>query len=161
MESCSTTGFAAPGAPGQERYAHAAQILCGIGPIAGADHALGSAMKVLLAMSDSSREVLAELLRDDGYSVATVGEHEAMRHLTHPCADVVIVNMRHSNMQRVTAIRAALSPETCLIVVSARSHRCADVLRAGASEFFAKPLNYTSLLHYLQSVASNPNVAFA
>lgn len=106
-------------------------------------------------MSDSSREVLGELLRGDGFTVSATGDdrESVVAHLAAKQPDVVILNLQHSDMRCVAFVRAALGAEARLVVVSALSHCGIASVQAGASEFFAKPLNYAELLRYLQATA--------
>ncbi len=123
---------------------------------AGADSAFaGGVMHVLIAQNDSAREVLAELLRDDGFEVSTAcDEHQAVNRMGICEPDAVILELQPSNLDSIRRFREFRSSgaEIPVVVVSSLSHYAADAIRAGAAEFFSKPIDYGRLLGFLRSV---------
>jgi DNA-binding NtrC family response regulator len=115
-------------------------------------------MHVLIAQNDSSREVLGELLREDGFEVSTArDEHQAATRMGMCLPDAVILDLQLVSLIRIRSFREFRRSgiETPVIVVSSLSHFAGDAIRAGASEFFSKPIDYGRLLGFLRSVVSD------
>ena len=118
-------------------------------------------MHVLIAQNDSAREVLAELLREDGFEVSTANdEHQAVSRMSICQPDAVILELQPSNLAVIRRFREFRRPgiEIPVVVVSSLSHCAADAIRAGATEFFSKPIDYGRLLGFLRSVVRDASL---
>lgn len=118
-------------------------------------------MHVLIAQNDSSREVLAELLRGDGFEVSTArDERQAEKQISLRRPDAIILELQRTNLGSIQWFRDVRRSgvEIPIVVMSSLSHYAVDAIRDGASEFFSKPIDYSRLLGFLRSVVTDASL---
>ncbi len=114
--------------------------------------------RVLVVDDDAAiRQVMAEVLRDEGYVVMEASDGEiALEFARHDPPDMILMDLRMPKLDGVSAIRALKSdPTTALIPIIAMS--AGNVLRAEAEQLpvaavISKPFELDALL---ESIAIN------
>jgi two-component system, chemotaxis family, chemotaxis protein CheY len=117
-------------------------------------------MAILLVEDDEGcQEALAELLSDEGYRVAVVGDgHEAVLYLqTHAQPELIILDLMMPEMDGLEFRRRQLeNPDWAhipVIIVSARPDTRRIALQLGVDDSFTKPMSFQELLHVIQNRA--------
>lgn len=110
-------------------------------------------MTVLVAEDDRDiREVLADLLRDEGYTVLTAGDGvEAMESIARDHPDVVLLDLwmpRKSGGEVLEELHE-LRDQPPVLVLSASLHRAAGIV---ADATLAKPFDVDELLSALEAI---------
>ncbi len=112
-------------------------------------------MKAKILISDDSaqmRMILKEILVRGGYEVIGEAENgkEAVEMYNHHKPDVVILDLSMPQMDGIDALKAIkeLHPDVRAVMQSAMGQQrlVVDAIRAGASEFFIKPLQAERVL---------------
>lgn len=114
--------------------------------------------KVLLA-EDSARmrSILKDLLLRNGYEIAGEAENgeEAVRFFNELRPDVVIMDLIMPGMTGIEALKAIKMDDSKARVVMASSlgqqHLVIEALRAGAADFFIKPLQAEAVIEALHN----------
>ncbi len=103
----------------------------------------------------NARTALAELLRDEGYTVETAADgFKALPKLEEFAPDLVLTDLRMPGMDGLELMRKArtLDPETVVVLMTA--HGAVDsalaAMRQGAADYLAKPINLEELVIVLQ-----------
>lgn len=112
-------------------------------------------MTVLIAEDDRDiREVLAELLSDEGYDVLTARDGvEALESITRDHPDIVVLDLwmpRMSGGEVLNELRASSGEHPFVLVLSASVNRAGDVL---ADAKLAKPFEVKDLLDALAEIS--------
>jgi two-component system, chemotaxis family, chemotaxis protein CheY len=117
-------------------------------------------MAILLVEDDEGcQEALAELLCDEGYRVAVVGDgHEAMLYLqTHALPELIILDLMMPEMDgqefRERQLQDPIWSQVPVIIVSARPDTRRIAMRLGVDDSFTKPMSFQELLHVIQNRA--------
>lgn len=114
--------------------------------------------KILLA-EDSARmrSILKDLLLRNGYEIAGEAENgeEAVRFFNDLRPDVVILDLVMPGMSGIEALKAIKMDDPKARVVMASSlgqqHLVIEALRAGAVDFFIKPLQVEAVIEALRN----------
>ena len=118
---------------------------------------------VILVVDDleTNREILADILRDDGYMVRTASNGaEALRMAA--CADVILLDMFMPGMDGLTVCRLLqANPQTehiPVLFLSGCMNSCVRklALEAGAHDFLEKPITATALRSKLAAARHMP-----
>jgi CheY-like chemotaxis protein len=108
---------------------------------------------VLVVDDDDAREALAELLRDEGYAVATARDGaQAMQRLAVHVPDLVLLDIVMPNttgLELLGSLRERHSPAELPVIMMSAKDQSADVVAAlglGANDYITKPLDLPIVL---------------
>src|SRR6266480_4615024 len=102
--------------------------------------------RILLADDEStSRETLAEVLREEGYEIDTAADGlEALAALGDKTYDVVITDLRMPGADGLAVLRRVreIAPQTLVLLITAYAsvETAVEALRRGAHDYILKPL---------------------
>src|SRR5206468_2013580 len=105
----------------------------------------------------NARTALAELLRDEGYEVEMAADaFKALGKYESFAPHVVVTDLKMPGMdgiELVKKIRAGEDPAAVVVMTAFGAVQTAvDAMRAGASDYLTKPLNFDELLVVLDKV---------
>jgi CheY-like chemotaxis protein len=108
---------------------------------------------LLVVDDDDTREALAELLRDEGYAVATAKDGEqAVERLHEHLPDLVLLDIvmpRTTGLELLSSLRQRHSPAELPVIMMSAKGQSADVVAAlsqGANDYVTKPLDLPIVL---------------
>ncbi len=107
---------------------------------------------ILLADDETAiRESLAELLRDEGYTVVEVADGEAaIRAIGQSEVDLVIADLRMPGASGIDVLRHArqVAPQSLVLLITAYASidTAVEALREGAQDYIIKPLIFEDVL---------------
>jgi DNA-binding NtrC family response regulator len=98
----------------------------------------------------NARSALAELLREEGYTVETAADgFKALPKLDEFAPDVVVTDLRMPGLDGLGLMRKALEqdPELAVILMTAIGavESAVAAMRAGAADYLTKPINFEEL----------------
>ncbi len=103
----------------------------------------------------NARTALAELLRDEGYTIETAADgFKALPKLEEFAPDLLLTDLRMPGMDGLELMRKAreLDPETVVVLMTA--HGAVDsavaAMRSGAADYLPKPINMDELVIVLE-----------
>jgi DNA-binding NtrC family response regulator len=112
----------------------------------------------------NARSALAELLRDEGYEVETAADaFKALGKYADLTPHVVLTDLKMPGMdgiELVKRIRAMPDPAAVVVMTAFGAVQSAvDAMRAGATEYLTKPLNFEELMLVLERVLEHRRLA--
>lgn len=118
-------------------------------------------MSILVVEDDvRSAQMLADLLRSDGYSVEVcAGGSSGVERLRYdPLPDVLLTDLRMPAIDGATVVRAARGrrPSMPVIIVTAYPQMAQRLGAGPVPSLFIKPLDYDALLAKLAELQANP-----
>lgn len=114
---------------------------------------------------DGVRESLAEVLRDEGYTVHAVASGDAaLAALGEREFDIVLSDLRMPGADGMAVLRRAreISPQTLVLLMTAHAtvETAVEALRAGAQDYLLKPVLFEELLHKIENVLEYKQLAW-
>jgi DNA-binding NtrC family response regulator len=113
--------------------------------------------KTILVADDETplREALADVLRENGYKVATAPDGpQALQRLAESAIDVALVDIRmpHMNGMEVLARAQEMSPNTQVVIITAFGtvESAVEAIKLGASDYITKPFVFDDILAKIQ-----------
>lgn len=99
----------------------------------------------------NARSALAELLREEGYTVETAADgFKALPKLDEFSPDVIVTDLKMPGLDGLGLMRKALEqePERAVIMMTAFGavDTAVAAMRAGAADYLTKPINFDELL---------------
>jgi DNA-binding NtrC family response regulator len=110
------------------------------------------AHRILIVENEiNARTALADLLRDEGFEVASAADgFEALGKLALFAPHVVITDLRMPGMdalELVTKLRHRLVPPAVIVMTAfGETNRAVDAMRSGARDYLTKPIRVDELL---------------
>jgi DNA-binding NtrC family response regulator len=119
---------------------------------------MGNAAKGRILVVDdeaNARTALAELLRDEGYSIETAADgFKALPKLEEFAPDLLLTDLRMPGMDGLELMRKARELDPEMVVVLMTAHGAVDsavaAMRQGAADYLAKPINMDELVIVLE-----------
>ncbi|HWP58633.1 MAG TPA: sigma-54 dependent transcriptional regulator [Candidatus Acidoferrales bacterium] len=114
---------------------------------------------------DSAREVLCELLRDQGYNVLEASDGTAAVNLVKENnLDLVLTDLRLPGLDGLAILKCVreVSPQTLLILMTAHASvdTAIEALRLGAQDYIIKPLIFDDVLRKVRHVMEHRSLAW-
>jgi CheY-like chemotaxis protein len=107
---------------------------------------------IIVEDSDDSRDLLALMLKIQGYSISTASDgQEALRLIKLDCPDLIITDINMPNMNGIELIRQVRQLSECshlpIVVMTAYgSGKLSDAISAGADQGVKKPVDFDSFI---------------
>ncbi len=124
-----------------------------------------AAVRILIVEDDfSQRDILAQILSDEGYSVEqAAGGEEAVARLGKEKFQVVITDLKMPGKDGLEVLRAATEADESTLVVLMTAYGTVETavraMKAGATDYLTKPLNKDELLIVLEKALKNSHLA--
>ncbi|MCE5271818.1 sigma-54 dependent transcriptional regulator [bacterium] len=124
-----------------------------------------AAVRLLIVEDDfSQRDILAQILSDEGYSVEqAAGGEEAVGRLGKEKFQVVITDLKMPGKDGLDVLRAAVEADESTLVVLMTAYGTVETavtaMKAGATDYLTKPLNKDELLIVLEKALKNSHLA--
>ncbi len=114
---------------------------------------------------DGVRESLAEVLREEGFSVRAVATgDEAIRAIEEQEFDIILSDLRMPGADGLDVLRRAreVAPQTLVLLMTAHAtvDTAVEALRRGAQDYLLKPVLFEELLHKVQSLLEYRQLAW-
>lgn len=114
---------------------------------------------------DGVRESLADVLRDEGYTVHAVASGDAaVAALSDREFDVVLSDLRMPGADGMEVLRRArdVSPQSLVLLMTAHAtiETAVEALRAGAQDYLLKPVLFDELLHKIENLLEYKQLAW-
>jgi DNA-binding NtrC family response regulator len=111
---------------------------------------------LLVDDEEALREVVAERLQDEGYTVVEANSGEAaLEQLQRFAFDIVISDLRLPGIDGRQVLDAALERYPGILAIAVTGYAtvkdAVDVIKRGAADFVAKPFQFDELLHVIDS----------
>jgi DNA-binding NtrC family response regulator len=125
-----------------------------------------AAGRILLADDENtSRETLAEVLREEGYEVDTAADGlEALAALGDKTYDVVITDLRMPGADGLAVLRRVreIAPQTLVLLITAYAsvETAVEALRRGAHDYILKPLILEDVLGKIRRLFEHRQLAW-
>ena len=122
-------------------------------------------VRLLIVEDDfSQRDILAQILGDEGYSVEQAsGGEEAIARLGKEKFQVVITDLKMPGRDGLDVLRAAVEADDSVVVVMMTAYGTVETavraMKAGATDYLTKPLNKDELLIVLEKALKNRHLA--
>lgn len=121
---------------------------------------------VLIADDESAvRESLAEVLRDEGYTVTAVGDGTAaISAIEAGEFDLIVSDIRMPGTDGLAVLRRAreVSPQTLVLLMTAHAtvETAVEAIRRGAQDYLLKPIIFDDLLHKIDHLLQHRQLAW-
>jgi two-component system response regulator PilR (NtrC family) len=129
--------------------------------------ASGKAKGNILVAEDEEgvRESLAEVLRDEGYQVTVAADGtEALAVVSSQELDLVLSDLRMPGASGIDVLRRVreIAPQTLVLLMTAHAtvDTAVEALREGAQDYLLKPVIFEELLHKIDYLLQNRQVAW-
>jgi two-component system, NtrC family, response regulator PilR len=122
-------------------------------------------VRLLIVEDDfSQRDILAQILGDEGYSVEQAsGGEEAIARLGKDKFQVVVTDLKMPGRDGLDVLRAAVEADEATVVVMMTAYGTVETavraMKAGATDYLTKPLNKDELLIVLEKALKNRHLA--
>lgn len=114
---------------------------------------------------DGVRESLAEVLREEGFSVRAVATgDDAIRAIEEQEFDIILSDLRMPGADGLDVLRRAreMAPQTLVLLMTAHAtvETAVEALRRGAQDYLLKPVLFEELLHKVHSLLEYRQLAW-
>jgi DNA-binding NtrC family response regulator len=127
---------------------------------------VGSKGNILVAEDEESvREALAEVLREEGYTVTAVSDgRAAMAALDQGEFDLVLSDIRMPNADGLEVLRHTreIAPQTLVLLMTAHAtvETAVEAIHRGAQDYLLKPLIFEDVLHKVTHLLEHRQIAW-
>lgn len=120
-------------------------------------------MKGTILIADDEQEIresLSLILEDEGYECTTAADgEEAFEHIQNANIDIMVADIKMPRMDGISLLEKTkqISPQTLVVIITAYAtvETAVQALRAGASDYILKPLDFDEVIMRVKHLMSH------